>query len=536
MLRHFAARRAAHYFVTTFGVGAVAAACSAGSGGNTPGDGTGATSGATTGGTSSGGTGGTLPLGGTGGTIPPGGNGTGGGPDCAGDLIKGEPVPVDVYIMLDISGSMLTATGSGATKWDAVKGAINTFLMDPMSAGLGVAIQYFPLQKAAVPASCTTSAECGAEGGTCLMKYCALYEAGYAQCETDADCMNALVKDDGPCEASPAGAMQCRLSGAACTTAAECQTIAMTAMGSPNVGPCIALGRCAMDMTRVCEAATLCSPGNMCEAVTSNFCVHETLCDQATYATPAVEFGELPGAAAAITASIEAQMPRGETPSRPALRGAIDHAREWAASHPGHSVVAVLATDGLPTDCSNGNAAHPSSDAEVEEVVAVATEGLTTSPNVSTFVVGVFAGDDTTAPVNLNRIAVAGGTNQAYMVDASGMAVNTEFTAALNAIRTSRLGCEFQIPTPPPGQTLDYRYVNVVLNDAQGAPTEIPRVLGGSDRCAEVGGGWYYDPDLTDTSTVAPTRIIACPSTCGMLTSTVGGSVQIKLGCRTTER
>jgi hypothetical protein len=433
----------------------------------------------------------------------------------------GQPVPVDVYIMLDISGSMLTATGSGATKWDAVKGAINTFLMDPMSAGLGVAIQYFPLQKSTVPATCATAAECGVEGGTCLMKYCGLYADGYAECETDTDCMNVLVKDDGPCEASLAGAMQCRLSGAACTTPGECQKFAT------NVGPCVGLGRCAMDQTRVCEAGTLCSANNMCVAVTTSACVHETSCDQSTYATPAVEFGELPGAAAAITASIDAQMPRGETPSRPALRGAIDHARAWAV---------VLATDGLPTDCSNGNAIHPSSAAEVEEVIAVATEGLATSPNISTFVVGVFAGADTTAPANLDRIAVAGGTSRAFMVDAAGMAVNTEFAAALNAIRTSRLGCEFQIPTPPPGQTLDYRYVNVVLNDAAGTATEIPRVLGGVDRCAEVGGGWYYDPDLTDTSTTAPTRIIACPSTCGMLTSTVGGSVQIKLGCRTTER
>jgi hypothetical protein len=172
----------------------------------------------------------------------------------------------------------------------------------------------------------------------------------------------------------------------------------------------------------------------------------------------------------------------------------------------------------------------------VDEVVAVATEGLSTSPNISTFVVGVFAASDTTAPANLDRIAVAGGTQHAFMVDASSAAVNTQFAEALNAVRTSRLGCEFQIPTPPAGQTLDYKYVNVVLNDAAGTPTEIPRVLGGVDRCAEVGGGWYYDPDLTDTSTVAPTRIIACPTTCGMLTATVGGSVQVKLGCRTTER
>jgi len=525
MLRLVAAQRAAHLAFWSFGALGLASACSAGAGTGDKGVGDdGENGGSAMGGTSSGGTAG-IPLGGTSGTagVISGASGAGGGPDCAGELVMGQPVPVDVYIMLDISGSMLTSTGAAdATKWKAVKDAIATFLNHPDSAGLGVAIQYFPLQKAGVPAACSSDADCTAEGGTCLLKFCGLYADGYAQCTSEADCTNVLVKDDGPCENS-----QCRLSGAACTDDASCQVRA------PNVGPCVPLGRCQADMSRVCEADTLCSANNPCLPITTGTCVRETQCDQTTYATPAVEFGTLPEAAPAILASMEAQMPRGETPSRPALRGAIDHARTWAAAHPGHSVVVVLATDGLPTDCSNGNAVHPTSPAEVEEVVAVATEGLGASPNISTFVVGVFAGADTSAPANLNRIAAAGGTEHAYMVDASGMQVDTEFAEKLNQIRTSRLGCEFQIPAPPAGMSLDFNYVNVRLRDAADMPTDIPRVLGGVDRCAEVGGGWYYDPD---PSAAAPTRIIACPTTCGTITATVGGKVQIQLGCRTIER
>ncbi len=521
MLRHLAARTAALLFASTLGVTAATSACSPSAGGKGVGDGNSGDLGGGSGGVSGTSSGGAIPLGGTGGSggnLPQGGNGQGGGPDCAGTLVMGEPVPVDVYVMLDISGSMLAATGGPNNKWDSIKAAINAFLMDADSEGLGVAIQYFPLLAPGVPQSCTASADCG-DRGPCLMKACARYVPGFAQCETDTDCDNALVKDDGPCEAG-----FCRLSGAACTDAASCQTRAAM------VGPCVGLGRCQNDMANVClEPGTLCSAMNPCVAIPSSVCVHETQCDQTSYATPAVEFGALPGAAAGIVASMTGQMPRGETPTRPALRGAIDHARAWTTSNPGHSVVVVLATDGLPTDCSNGNAIHPTSMAEVDEVVAVATDGL--NAGISTFVVGIFAASDTMAPANLNRIAVAGGTNQAFMVDASSSAVDMQFAEALKAIRSSRLGCEFQIPAPPAGMTLDFNYVNVVLIDGAGMKNNLARVRGGLDRCAEVGGGWYYDVEPEDGLT--PTRIIACPQTCGTITSTVNGQVSIQLDCRT---
>ena len=194
MPRRLAARTAALLFPLTLGVTAATGACSPSAGGKGVGDGGGAVGGSSgASGTSSGGT--IPPIGGTGGNagnLPQGGNGQGGGPDCAGTLVMGEPVPVDVYVMLDISGSMLAATGGPNNKWDSIKAAISAFLMDSESAGLGVAIQYFPLQAPGVPQSCAASADCG-ERGPCLMKACARYVPGFAQCETDADCDNALV-------------------------------------------------------------------------------------------------------------------------------------------------------------------------------------------------------------------------------------------------------------------------------------------------------------------------------------------------------
>lgn len=54
-------------------------------------------------------------------------------------------LPLDMFIMYDQSGSMNESAGN-TTKWDAIKTALTGFVNDPASAGIGVGIQYFPLQ------------------------------------------------------------------------------------------------------------------------------------------------------------------------------------------------------------------------------------------------------------------------------------------------------------------------------------------------------------------------------------------------------
>ena len=95
---------------------------------------------------------------------PQGGSGGGSGGEsskgsCAAETTMAEPTPLDLYIMLDISGSMLDAAGGGMSKWTAVKSALSAFFQDPASAGISVGIQYVPLRKAGVPATCTSDAE-----------------------------------------------------------------------------------------------------------------------------------------------------------------------------------------------------------------------------------------------------------------------------------------------------------------------------------------------------------------------------------------
>src|SRR5262249_10203418 len=67
------------------------------------------------------------------------GSGSGGSDTCAATSSKAEPVPVDLFIMLDKSGSM-----DQNNKWINVSAALISFFQDPMSAGLSVALRFFP--------------------------------------------------------------------------------------------------------------------------------------------------------------------------------------------------------------------------------------------------------------------------------------------------------------------------------------------------------------------------------------------------------
>jgi len=61
---------------------------------------------------------------------------------CVAEPLKGETIPVDIYVMFDQSGSMATPVGTG-TRLDAVRTAASQFLTSSESRGLGVGIGYF---------------------------------------------------------------------------------------------------------------------------------------------------------------------------------------------------------------------------------------------------------------------------------------------------------------------------------------------------------------------------------------------------------
>ncbi len=72
---------------------------------------------------------------------------------CAGETYEAELLPVDIYFLVDISGSMAERTPNG-TKWDLVSQALVDFLDAPSNADTGVGIGYFPL---GAPPTCTSA-------------------------------------------------------------------------------------------------------------------------------------------------------------------------------------------------------------------------------------------------------------------------------------------------------------------------------------------------------------------------------------------
>jgi hypothetical protein len=464
--------------LTAIGVGATFSACGGGGEDGATSDTGGAGNAGGAGGTNLAATGGTGGTGfGIGGSSSGTNSGAGGDESCAGEKSTAELVPLDMYIMLDASGSMNDGSTSTVSKWDAVTQALSTFFTDPQSSGLGAGLQYFPLQAAGVPDSCTNNAQCGT-GGPCLFRVCT-GQPTITACVTNADC--------------------------------------------PGTSRCVDLGECANTGDLCAPAGNFCGGADgFCAPLTESVCAQPDSCTAGDYATPAVEIAPLSGATATVLIeSINGKDPEGATPTASALSGAIEHAGAYALAHPGHKVVAVLATDGVPTECSP---------LTTDGIAQIASAGLAASPSISTFVIGVFAGDDMSAQSTMNTIAEAGGTSQAFIVDAS-QDVSQAFLDALTAIRGTSLACEYQMPVPADGQVVDFGKVNVEYTPASAAdPTTILYVTN-AEGCDPMTGGWYYDID--PASGGIPTKLVMCPSTCTLFSQGEGGEVNISVGCKT---
>jgi hypothetical protein len=237
-------------------------------------------------------------------------------------------------------------------------------------------------------------------------------------------------------------------------------------------------------------------------------------CAIADYARPDVPVGTLPGGAAAIVASLRGHTAAGGTPTVPALAGAIQYARSWAADHATHKVIVVLATDGEPNDC----------DSTVNRVADLAASGLSGGLPVPTYVIGVGA-----LLTSLDQVAAAGGTGKAFIVDTSQDVAKT-FLQAMNTIRNvAALPCRYVLPPARGGMTRDLDKLNVAYTPGSGATAGQRGTIleaSGVSQCDPTSGGWYYDDPVN------PTAIELCDATCRAVSNDPSAEVEILIGCK----
>jgi len=234
-------------------------------------------------------------------------------------------------------------------------------------------------------------------------------------------------------------------------------------------------------------------------------------CTASDYAKADVPIAPLSSNASLITASMAMHTPTSNTPTLPAVEGGIQFVASYASAHPENKVVLVLATDGEPSGCNSS----------VMNVSNAAAAGLAGTPSVETYVIGV--GSNLT---NLDAIAVAGGTKHAFLIGDAN--VQQELLTALTAIQGDVLPCQYTVPSPDKGSTLDFGKVNVRFTPGTGSgQTEFQKVDGAAG-CTGAKNLWYYDNEAS------PTQILLCPETCTMISSDGMAKVDIVLDCKQT--
>jgi hypothetical protein len=240
-------------------------------------------------------------------------------------------------------------------------------------------------------------------------------------------------------------------------------------------------------------------------------------CDAASYGDPDVPMTMLPSpkfgeAIAAIEPKSEDDW-RGGTPTLFALQGTRTFIERERAQKPGKYAI-VLVTDGYPQGC----------DDEEDSLEAVTAEAqLARGANVNTYVIGVANPKIDDAPdtvSDLGKIAVAGGTEKAYLIDTGDPGKTTQaFDEAVSRIREATLSCNLAIPNAPDGRPFDKRKVQV-QSSVSGTSSALPY-----DPTCTMANGWRYDDEA------APKAIVLCPAACSAIENQLTARVDIDFAC-----
>ena len=94
---------------------------------------------------------------------------------------------------------------------------------------------------------------------------------------------------------------------------------------------------------------------------------------------------------------------------------------------------------------------------------------------------------------------------------------------AMDVVSNAPIACDWPIPPPPLGQSLDSDKLNVNFTQPDGTVVQLGRIPLGEDCAGRE--GWHYDSDT------APTTVVSCPASCDRFKAT-GGKVDVLFGCK----
>ena len=128
------------------------------------------------------------------------------GDTCSAQSVAAEPYPLDMYVMMDQSGSMISEIGvSGKSKWIAAVDAFTSFLNNTTQEGLSMGIQYFPLPVTPwgdMPACDPDAPDCGT--GVCITvdtgPFCHAACTSNADCASDSECRGDTFCSNDSCD------------------------------------------------------------------------------------------------------------------------------------------------------------------------------------------------------------------------------------------------------------------------------------------------------------------------------------------------
>jgi len=250
------------------------------------------------------------------------------------------------------------------------------------------------------------------------------------------------------------------------------------------------------------------------------------LCSPSAYADPAVPIALLPNNQGALATSLSASRPFGGTPTVPALEGAIQLAKARQKSNPDRDIVIVLSTDGLPDTSTCAYAGDGGLPNDTDNAIALLQAAASSVPPIKTFVIGI--GNQTSL---FDTFATAGGTTPIYVGtgDAGTTAdIETPLIAALAAIRSNALPCEYTIPQASSG-AIDFGEVNVTFKPTPGSSAEQPFYgVSSPSACTTTSLDWYYDDPNN------PKHIDLCPNACTAVKASTQGTVNVAYGCVAT--